>query len=120
MILPRLITINTHGGSQFLRPFGSKRHSRVFTFHFSLFTFVRKYGRCHASPNSGYPEAALAGILDCRFGGPHTYFGQLFDKPYIGDNDRLLTTSDMRTAVRVNRGAEVLMVVMVVTVLLII
>ncbi len=108
MILPRLITMNTHGGSQF------------FTFHFSLFTFVRKYGRCHASPNSGYPEAALAGILDCRFGGPHTYFGQLFDKPYIGDNDRLLTTSDMRTAVRVNRGAEVLMVVMVVTVLLII
>ena len=85
-----------------------------------LFGFVWRNGRCHASPNSGYPEAALAGILACRFGGPHTYFGQLFDKPYIGDNDRLLTTSDMRTAVRVNRGVEVLMVVMVVTVLLII
>lgn len=85
-----------------------------------LFGFVWRNGRCHASPNSGYPEAALAGILNCRFGGPHTYFGQLFDKPYIGDNDRLLTTSDMRTAVRVNRGVEVLMVVMVVTVLLII
>jgi adenosylcobinamide-phosphate synthase len=27
MILPRLITINTHGGSQFLRPFGSKRQA---------------------------------------------------------------------------------------------
>lgn len=85
-----------------------------------LFGFVWRNGRCHASPNSGYPEAALAGILNCRFGGPHTYFGQIFDKPYIGDNDRLLTTSDMRTAVRVNRGAEVLIVVMVVTVLLII
>ena len=85
-----------------------------------LFGFVWRNGRCHASPNSGYPEAALAGILDCRFGGPHTYFGHFFDKPYIGDNDRLLTTSDMRTAVRVNRGAEVLMVVMVVIVLLII
>ena len=84
-----------------------------------LFGFVWRNGRRHASPNSGYPEAALAGILDCRFGGPHTYFGQLFDKPYIGDNDRLLTTSDMRTAVRVNRGAEVLMVVLVAIVLLI-
>lgn len=84
-----------------------------------LFSFVWRNGRCHASPNSGYPEAALAGILNCRFGGPHTYFGQLFDKPYIGDNDRLLTTSDMRTAVRVNREAEVLMVVMVVTIFLI-
>ena len=72
--------------------------------------FVRQYGPCHASPNSGYPEAALAGILNCRFGGPHYYFGQLFDKPYIGTNDRPLTTDDMKTAVRVNRTAEVLMV----------
>ena len=85
----------------------------LFTYHLSPFTFVRKYGRNHASPNSGYPEAALAGILNCRFGGPHYYFGQLFDKPYIGDNDRELTTADMEKAVRVNRTAEVLMVVVV-------
>ena len=75
--------------------------------------FVWKNGRNHASPNSGYPEAALAGILNCRFGGPHYYFGQLFDKPYIGENDRLLTTADMKKAVRVNRTAEVIMVILV-------
>ena len=92
-------------------------HSSLFTSHSSLLTFVRKYGRCHASPNSGYPEAALAGILDCRFGGPHYYFGQLFDKPYIGTNDRLLTTADMQKAVRVNRTAEVLMVLLTAAVL---
>ena len=80
-----------------------------------LIAFVRKFGRCHASPNSGYPEAALAGILDCRFGGPHYYFGQLFDKPFIGTNERPLTTEDMKTAVRVNRTTEVLMVLLVVT-----
>ena len=74
--------------------------------------FVRKYARNHASPNSGYPEAALAAILDCRFGGPHYYFGELFDKPYIGTNERPLTTEDMKTAVRVNRTAEVLMVIL--------
>ena len=91
--------------------------SSLFTSHSSLLTFVRKYGRCHASPNSGYPEAALAGILDCRFGGPHYYFGQLFDKPYIGTNDRLLTTADMQKAVRVNRTAEVLMVLLTAAVL---
>ena len=94
MIVPKLMTINTHHGS------------KLFTFHFSLFTFVRENGRRHASPNSGYPEAALAGILNCRFGGPHTYFGQLFDKPYIGENDRLLTTDDMHVAIRINRMAE--------------
>ena len=79
-----------------------------------LASFVWKNGRRHASPNSGYPEAALAGILNCRFGGPHHYFGQLFDKPYIGTNDRPLTTADMKTAVRVNRMAEILMVLLVV------
>ena len=79
----------------------------------SLARFVMRYGPCHASPNSGYPEAALAGILDCRFGGPHYYFGELFDKPFIGRNDRPLTTADMKTAVRVNRTAEVLMVAVV-------
>ena len=78
----------------------------------SLLKFVWNNGRKHASPNSGYPEAALAGILNCRFGGPHYYFGELFDKPYIGENDRELTTQDMRTAVRINRTAEVLMLVL--------
>ncbi len=79
----------------------------------SLVSFVLKNGRKHASPNSGYPEAALAAILDCRFGGPHYYFGEVFDKPYIGENDRSLTTDDMKKAVRVNRTAEVLMVLLV-------
>ncbi len=75
-----------------------------------LLAFVARYGRNHASPNSGYPEAALAGILGCRFGGPHYYFGELFDKPYIGEQDRTLTTADMEKSVRINRIAEVLMV----------
>ena len=78
-----------------------------------LIAFVRRYGRMHASPNSGYPEAALAGILDCRFGGPHYYFGELFDKPYIGDNARELTTADMQKAVRINRTAEVLAIIII-------
>ena len=78
-----------------------------------LLRFVCQNGKNHASPNSGYPESALAGILNCRFGGPHYYFGQLFDKPYIGSNDRLLTTADMEKAVRINRTAEVMMVVLV-------
>ncbi len=77
-----------------------------------LLGFVLRNGSNHASPNSGYPEAALAGILNSRFGGPHYYFGELFDKPYIGENDRELTTADMKKAVLVNRTAEVLMVIL--------
>ena len=79
---------------------------------FSLLKFVAKYGSKHASPNSGYPEAALAGILNCRFGGPHTYFGQLFDKPFIGENDRPLTSEDMHVAISINRRVECLAIVL--------
>lgn len=92
----------------------------IATGRFSLFAFVRKYGNKHASPNSGYPEAALAGILDCRFGGPNVYFGKTMDKPYIGGNDRKLTFQDMETAVSTNRKVEVLMIVFVVCFILIV
>lgn len=81
-----------------------------------LIAFVWRNGRKHASPNSGYPEAALAGALDCRFGGPHYYFGELFDKPYIGENARELTTADMQKAVRINRIAEILAIVIIIVI----
>lgn len=76
-----------------------------------LFRFVGKYGSQHASPNSGYPESALAGILNCRFGGPHNYFGEVVHKPFIGNNDRLVHTVDMRRAVDINKRAEMMMIV---------
>lgn len=76
-----------------------------------LLKFVARNGKRHASPNSGYPEAALAGILNCRFGGGHYYFNEYFDKPFIGDNDRQLTKNDLRKAVTVNTLAEAVMLV---------
>ena len=81
------------------------------TGRFRLLNFVTWFGREHVSPNSGYPEAALAGILDCRFGGPHTYFGEVVNKPYIGTNERPITTADMERAVSINRRVEVVVVV---------
>lgn len=42
-------------------------------------------GRNHTSPNSGVPEAAMAGALCIRLGGPSTYGGVIVAKPYIGD-----------------------------------
>lgn len=80
--------------------------------HPSVGKFVVRYGRQHASPNSGYPEAALAGILDVRFGGPHNYFGEEVWKPYIGSNPRPLTTTDMTQAIRINRRVELGMILL--------
>ncbi len=77
-----------------------------------LLRFIACFGPKHASPNSGWPESALAGILDCRFGGPHNYFGEYFYKPYIGENERELTTSDMLLSNRITLVAEILMVLL--------
>jgi adenosylcobinamide-phosphate synthase len=78
----------------------------------ALFPFVKKYGPQHPSPNSGYPEAALAGILNCRFGGPHNYFGEPVDKPFIGTNPKILTGEDLRRSVRNALYAELLAVIL--------
>lgn len=63
-------------------------------------------GQKHLSPCSGYPEAALALILDCQFGGAHNYFGKVVEKPTIGNNPRPFTNEDLEIAIRTNRRAE--------------
>lgn len=73
---------------------------------------IRRQARHHLSPNSGWPEAALAAILDCRFGGPHVYFGELVDKPFIGHNARPVDACDLSRAVTVSRATEAVCVVM--------
>lgn len=85
-----------------------------------LIRFVLHYGPMHASPNSGWPEAALAGILGCRFGGTHDYFGEAVYKPYIGTEARELTTADMNKAVRLNLRVEILAVMLVASVFIIV
>ena len=71
-----------------------------------LIPFVLREGKKHLSPNSGYPEAALAGLLGCCFGGSHDYFGELVEKPYIGDQERELTYADLTLAVRYFKRAS--------------
>ena len=79
--------------------------------------FLFHYGPQHASPNSGWPEAALAALLDCRFGGTHEYFGEEVYKPYIGTNPRPLSTRDMQISIRICLATEILAVCLVVTAL---
>ncbi|MEG1682368.1 MAG: adenosylcobinamide-phosphate synthase CbiB [Oscillospiraceae bacterium] len=54
----------------------------------------------HASPNSAQTEAAMAGALGVRLAGPAFYFGQLCDKPTIGDPLRPIVPGDILLANR--------------------
>ena len=48
------------------------------------FLAMVKFARRHPSPNAGFPEAAAAGGLGIRLGGPLVYQGRLIEKPWLG------------------------------------
>ena len=54
----------------------------------------------HASPNSAQTEAACAGALGVQLAGNACYFGQLYEKPTLGDAKRDIEPEDI---VRTNR-----------------
>jgi len=56
--------------------------------------------RKHPSPNAGFPEAAAAGALGLRLGGPRVYDGQRDDAPWMGDGRAEATARDMERAVK--------------------
>ncbi|KQN32880.1 adenosylcobinamide-phosphate synthase CbiB [Sphingomonas sp. Leaf38] len=65
----------------------------------------------HASPNAGWPEAAMAGALGLKLAGPIAYDGVSVAKPYIGDGRADATAADLRTALGLYRRACVLLLV---------
>jgi len=86
---------------------------------FSKTKFVLSNCKLHASPNSGYPEAALAGILNCKFGGPNCYFGEIVQKPFIGITDKNLGNKDLERSLATNRRSETTMLLLVCLILFI-
>lgn len=55
----------------------------------------RRDRRNHASPNSAQTESACSGSLGVQLAGPASYFGELVDKPYIGDRVREIEPEDI-------------------------
>jgi len=54
--------------------------------------------RKHDSPNAGWPEAAFAGALGLRLGGPRAYQGEVHDLAAFGDGRADLTALDILRA----------------------
>jgi adenosylcobinamide-phosphate synthase len=68
-------------------------------------------GDKHASPNAGYPEAAVAGALGVQLGGPSQYFGELVKKPTLGDPLQSLSPEHIVRSLRLLDGASLLALV---------
>jgi adenosylcobinamide-phosphate synthase len=62
-------------------------------------------GRKHPSPNAAWGEAAMAGALGVRLGGPASYRGLPGFKPWLGEPDEAIDASTVRRAVRLMRLA---------------
>lgn len=68
----------------------------------------------HSSPNAGHTEAAAAGALGVRLGGPSTYFDKTVAKPYIGDSKREPMPADIKKTNRlVIAGASIFVVLLI-------
>lgn len=68
----------------------------------------RRDRRNHASPNSAQTESACAGGLGVQLAGPASYFGQRYEKPYIGDAVRPIEPEDILRANRNMYAASLL------------
>ncbi|KAA0700170.1 cobalamin biosynthesis protein [Neorhizobium sp. P12A] len=59
-------------------------------------------GGLHRSPNSGRPEAAMAGALDIQLAGPRVYGGEMVREPMINGAGRdIATVSDIEAGVSI-------------------
>lgn len=63
---------------------------------------VRRDGAAHPSPNAGRMEAAFAGALGVRLGGPLSYAGRAEVRPTLGADGRTPAAADIRRAARLS------------------
>jgi adenosylcobinamide-phosphate synthase len=70
-------------------------------------------GPKHASPNAGYPEAAMAGALGLSLAGPRVYHGAITDGAWMGDGRREATSEDIRSALELYSRADGLLIAIV-------
>lgn len=77
----------------------------------ALQVMLRDAGK-HASPNAGWPEAAVAGALNLQLGGPAVYFGQRVEKPSFGDAGQRVSSRHYQQLVKLLYLATLLAVLL--------
>ncbi len=63
----------------------------------------------HSSPNAGWPEAAMAGALGLRLGGPRAYAGETVDLPWMGHGREQISRSDVTAGLNLFERSNLLL-----------
>ena len=79
---------------------------------FSSFRCGLRYFFKGPAKNSEATEAAMAGALGIRLGGPCKYEGKLFNKPYLGENKMSVGPSSINEALKISFIVSFLMILM--------
>ncbi|KHF40755.1 cobalamin biosynthesis protein CobD [Halalkalibacter okhensis] len=66
----------------------------------------------HPSPNSGWPEAMVAGLLGIQLGGINYYKGIKSQRATMGDPNRALTQTDIKKSIQYMHGGWVLFILL--------
>ena len=70
----------------------------------------------HRSPNAGWPEAAMAGVLDLKLSGPRVYGGNATDEPWVGHGNPAVGSEEIAQALRLADRVWTLAVLLVIAV----
>lgn len=100
-LLAGLFYDGQRGGKNFLKNF------------LSAIKITLRHAPTHASPNSGWPEAALAGIMNIKMGGKRFYPGGIVKTSYIGVGRANLTPRDITAGVIITALAAVLAIIII-------
>lgn len=78
---------------------------------FTSFKIMIRDRKNHKSPNCAYPESATAGALNIELGGTNVYFGEVIEKPTMGDRKKELNKIHIKESIKVLYASEILMLI---------
>jgi len=90
-------------------------------FDLKAFDVVRNDASMHRSPNAGWPEAAVAGVLNIALAGPRSYGGKMSNDPFVNASGKKdLNANDIEDSIAIiNRSWLGLIAILLLVVLLV-
>lgn len=81
---------------------------------------TRRDRKNHKSPNAGYPESSVAGLLGIKLGGDNFYNGILIKKPTMGDEVEQLQLAHIDASVNIMYRTEILFLIIYILIVVIV